>query len=83
MFKWPVIVLPALSNLCFFILLMPLEEILLPNTKGELLLTLSSYSCQSKFITKTLKFFTNAEILRHLNVICFYLSVSLELHYCD
>ena len=62
MFKWPVIVLPALSNLCFFILLMPLEEILLPNTKGELLLTLSSYSCQSKFITKTLKFFTNAEI---------------------
>ena len=62
MFKWPIIVLLALPNLCFFILLMPLEEILLPNTTAELLLTLSSYSYQSKFITKTLKFFTNAEI---------------------
>ena len=44
-FKWPIIALLALSNLCFFILLMSLEETLPPITKGELSLTLSSYSC--------------------------------------
>ena len=62
MFKWTIIVLPALFNLCFFILMMPLEETLSPITKGELTLTLSSYSCQSKFVRKTLKFLTSAEI---------------------
>ena len=35
MFKWPIIVLFALSNLCFFILMMSLEETLSPITKGD------------------------------------------------
>ena len=52
MFKWLLIVLFALSNLCFFILMMASEEILSPITKGELPLTLSSYSCQSKLVRK-------------------------------
>ena len=62
MFKWPIIVLLALSSLCFFILLMSLEETLSPITKGELSRTLSSYSCQPKFVRKALKFLTSAEI---------------------
>ena len=62
MFKWPIIVLLALPNLCFFVLMMSLEETLSPVAKGELSLTLSSYSCQSKFVRKTLKFITSAEI---------------------
>ena len=41
---------------------MSLEETLSPITKGELSLTLSSYSCQSKIIRKTLKFFASTEI---------------------
>ena len=41
MFKWPIIVLFAMSNICFFILMMSLEETLLPITKGELPLTLA------------------------------------------
>ena len=62
MFKWPIIVLFALSNLCFFILWMSLEEKLSPVTKGELSLTLSSYFCQPKFVKTALKFLTNTEI---------------------
>ena len=62
MFKWPVIVLYALSNLCFFILMISLEGTLSPITKGEFPLTLSSYSCQSKFVRKALKFLTSTEI---------------------
>ena len=62
MFKWPVIVLLALPNLGFFILLMSLEETLSPITKGKLSITLSSYSCQSKFVGKALKFLTITEI---------------------
>ena len=60
--KWPIIVLLALSNLYFFILLMKLEETLSPITKGELSLTLSSYFCQSKSVRKALKFLTSTEI---------------------
>ena len=55
-------VLFALSNLCFFILMMLLEETLSPITKGKLPLTLSSYFCQSKFLRKVLKFVTSTEI---------------------
>ena len=62
MFKWPIIVLLALPNLGFFISLMSLEETLSPITKGELSLTLSSYSRQSKFVGKALKFVTITEI---------------------
>ena len=36
MFEWTIIVLLALSNPCFFILLMPLEGILSSNTREEL-----------------------------------------------
>ena len=61
MFKWPIIVLFALSNLCFLIL-MSLEETLSPITKGELSLTLSSYSRQSKFVRNALKFLTSIEM---------------------
>ena len=57
MFKWPIVVLLALSNLCFFILMMSSSI-----TKGKLLLTLISYSCQFKFVEKTLKFLTSTEI---------------------
>ena len=62
MFKWPIIVLLALSNLCFYILIMSTEETLSPITKGKLPLTLSSYSCQSKFVRKFLKFLISTEI---------------------
>ena len=66
MFKWPIIVLYSITlllpNLCFLILSMSLEETLSPITKGELFLTLSSYSCQSKFVRKALKFLTSTEI---------------------
>ena len=61
MFKWPIIVLVALSNLCFFILMMSLEEPLSPITKGELSLALSSCSCQSKLVRDALKFLTSTE----------------------
>ena len=61
MFKWPIIVLAALSNLCFFILMMSLEETLSPITKGELSLALSSCSCQSKLVRNALKFLTSTE----------------------
>ena len=62
MFKWPTIVLFALSSLCFLILMMSLEETLSPITKGELSLTLSSYSRQSKFVRNALKFLTSIEM---------------------
>ena len=62
MFKWPIIVLFALSNLFFFIPMMSLKETLPPITEGELPLTLSTYFCQSKFIRKALKFLTSTEI---------------------
>ena len=62
MFKWPVIVSFALSSLYFLILIMSLEETLSPTAKGELPLTFSSYSYQSKFVRKALKFLTNTEI---------------------
>ena len=55
MLKWPIIVLLALSNLCFFILMISLEETLSPIIKEELSFTLSSYFCQSKFVRKVLK----------------------------
>ena len=61
MFKWPIIVLVALSNLCFFILMMSLEEPLSPITKGELSLALSSCSCQSKLVRDALEFLTSTE----------------------
>ena len=61
MFKWLIIVLLALSNLCFFVLMMSLEETLSPITKGELSLTPSLYSCQPKFVRKFLKFLTSTE----------------------
>ena len=64
MFKWPIIVLFALSNLCFFNLMMSLEETLRPITNGELQLTLSSCFCQSKFARKALKFLRSTEIPR-------------------
>ena len=62
MFKWPIIVLFALSSLCFFILMMSLEETLSPITKGKLSIALSSNSCQSKFVRKALKFLTSTEV---------------------
>ena len=61
MFKWPIIVLVALSNLCFFILMMSLEEPLSPITKGELSLALSSCSCQSKLVRDALEFLISTE----------------------
>ena len=60
MFKWPITLLFALSNLCFFTLMMSLEETLSAITKRELSLTLSSYSCQSKFVRKALKVHSQA-----------------------
>ena len=45
-----------------YVSLMSLEETLSPITKGELSLTLSSYSRQSKFVGKALKFLTITEI---------------------
>ena len=42
MFKWPIIVLLALSYLCFFIVMMPLEETLSPIRKAELSLSIST-----------------------------------------
>ena len=62
MFKWPIFVLFPLSNLCFFILIMPLEETLSPVTKGELPLTLSLYFRQSKFVRKAIKSLISTEI---------------------
>ena len=62
MIKWPITVLFALANFCFFILLMSFKETLSPVTKAKLSLTLSSNFYQSKFIRKTLKFLTNMEI---------------------
>ena len=61
MFKWPIIVLLPLSNHCFFILLMSLEETLSAIIKGELSLMLS-YSCPSPFVRKALRFLTSTEI---------------------
>ena len=83
MFKWPIIVLLALSNLCFFILMMSLEETISPVTKRELPLTLSSYSCQSKFVRIALKSSTSTEISFRCNLFLFYLSVFLDLYYCE
>ena len=42
--------------------MMSLEGTLSPIAKGEFPLTLSSYSCQSKFVRKALKFLTSTEI---------------------
>ena len=41
MIKWPITVLFALANFCFFILLMSFKETLSPITKAKLSLTLS------------------------------------------
>ena len=61
MFKWPIIVLFALPNLCFFILMMSLEKTIYPITKGGLPLSLSPYFYPFKFVRKALKFLTNTE----------------------
>ena len=61
-FNWPIIALFILSNLCFFILLMSLEETLSPITKRKLSLTLSLYSFQLKFVRKVLKSLRSTEI---------------------
>ena len=84
MFKWPIIVLFALSDLCFFILMISLEETLSPITKGKLPFTLSSYSCQSKFLRKALEFLTSTEIPAsfRFNLLLF-ISVFLDLYYCE
>ena len=60
-FNWPIIALFILSNLCFFILLMSLEETLSPITKRKLSLTLSLYSFQLKFVRKVSKFLRSKE----------------------
>ena len=46
--------------------MMSLEGTLSPITKGEFPLTLSSYSCQSKFVRKALKFLTSSEIQKYI-----------------
>ena len=76
------IVLFALSNLCFFILMMSLEETLPPITEAELSLTLSSYFCQSKFVRKALKFLKSTEIPASFRCNLL-LSVFLDLYYCE
>ena len=84
MSKWPISVLFALSDLCFFILMMSLEETLSPVTKGELPFTLSSYSCWSKFVRKALKFLTSREIPASFRCnLLLFISVFLDLYYCE
>ena len=43
MFKWTIIVLLALTNLCFFILVMPLEETLSPQVSLWIYITVGNY----------------------------------------
>ena len=69
------------SNLCFLVLMMSLEGALSRITDRELSLALSSYSCQSKFVGKALKFKQARKCRHHLDVIYFYLSVFLDLYY--
>ena len=78
MFKWTIIVLLALTNLCFFILVMPLEEALSPITKRELSHSQSIFIslnnlCQSKFVKKALKILTKNKNTS---------GISLDLYYC-
>ena len=71
MFKWPIIVLFALFNLCFFILMMSLEETLLPITKGELPLILA------------LKFLKSTEISASFRCNLLSFKCLLDSYYCE